>query len=194
MADQRATAAMTSVGGHHIKEEITETIDSTDIIDTTTNTVMLNSAVADASPNPTSHSAQGDNSTYNSWTRDSQELSSTQCQEVITRQDADLTETDANNTEQLGTEMGSAETTTMQDRQSVGYKREHSHSPYSQTSPLQSPTSACKAIGCVMESERDLVVNGEALQSSSSDQGEERQPRKRAKLETMERGGGNGRK
>ena len=193
---------MTSVGEHHIKEEITETIDSTDIIDTTTNTVMLNSAVADASLNPTSHSAQGDNSTY-SWRKDSQELSSTRCQEVITRQDANSTETDANNTEQSGTEMGSAEieyaeTTKTQDHQSVGYKREHSHSPCSQTSPLQSPTSACKAIGCVVESERDLVVNGEALQSSSSDQGEERQPRKRAKLETMERGegkgGGNGRK
>ena len=188
-------AATVSVCGHHIKGETVEMTDSVDTTDTTTNTTLLNPVVADASL-PTSHSLQEDNRSRKEDTRSSQELSSMQQQEVISREDASLTTTDA----QTGTESGCADsemgcTETTETLKSVGYKREHSHSPCSRTSPLQSPTTACRAIGCIVEPEQELVVNGEA---SRGGQREERQPRKRVKRETMEEGrereGSNGRK
>ena len=185
MADRWVTAATVST-------ETTEKTDSIDITDTTANTAMLNSVVADTSL-PTSHSAQKDNSNRKRDIGCDQELSSTRPWEVISGEDANLTVTDAQTTEQSGTEMGSAEIT--QNLQRVGYKREHSDSPCSQTSPLPSPTSVCRAIGCVVEPEQELVVNGEATQGG---QREERQPRKRMKCEEMEgggeSGGGSGRK
>ena len=183
MADRCATTA-TSVGGHHVTEEIIEMTDSIDT--TTTNTDTLNSQT-DASLANTSHSAGS-----------SQELTTARSQEVISGQDADLTKTDAPTIEQSGTETGYAETTQENLRQSVGYKREHSHSPCSQSSPVlqQSPTSACRALACVIEGEQELVADGEVLKSSGGDQREkdERQPRKKVKREaTMEGGEGDGR-
>ena len=145
-----------------------------------------------------SHSAREDNNTRKRNTESSQELSSTQLQEVISGQDANLiTTTDAPTIEQSGTELGCAETTQQNLHQSVGYKREHSHSPCSQTSPLQqSPTSACRAVGCIVESEQELIVDVEVLKSSGGGRREleeERLPRKRVKREaTMEGGGGDG--
>ena len=188
MADGRATAA--TVGGRDIKGEkmeMTDLVDTTDQTDTVAHTATFNS---DAGLH-TSHSAQQDHNDRKTDIGSSQELSSTLLQEVISEEDADLTTTDVQTIEQSGTEMGCAETT--QNLQGVGYKREHSHSPCSQTSPLQSPTSVCRAIGCVVEPEQELVINGETLQGG---QGEERQPRKRVKRETMEGEGegGNGRK
>lgn len=179
MADRQETTAMVHIGGCNME--------MTDSVDTTDQTATLNS---DASL-PTSHSAQQDRKRN---IGSSQELSSTLLQKVITKQDADLTISDVQTIEQSGTEMGSAET--MQNLQGLGYKREHSHSPCSQTSPLQSPTSGCRAIGCVVEPEQELLVNGEASQGG---QGEEKQPRKKVKREEMEGGGergggGNGRK
>ena len=185
MADGCATTATAmSVGGHHVTGEIIEMTDSIDT--TTTNTDTLNSQT-DASLANTSHSAGS-----------SQELTTARLQEVISGQDADLTKTDAPTTEQFRTETGCAETTQQNHRQNVGYKREHSHSPCSQTSPVlhQSSTSACRAVGCVVEGEQELVADGEELKSSGGGQREkeERQPRKKVKREaTMEGGEGDGR-
>ena len=201
MADGRATTTTTAtVGGHHVTGETREMIDSIDTTDTitTTNTAILNSQT-DASL-AASHSAREDNKIRKRDTESSQELNTAQLQEVIMfrGQDADLTTTDVPTIEQSGTELGCAETTQQNLHQSVGYKREHSHSPCSQTSPLQQlPTSACRAVGCIVESEQELVVDGEVLKSSGGGRREleeERQPRKRVKREaTMEGGEGDGR-
>ena len=197
MTEGRATAAMVHVGGRHIKgetKEMTDSIDITDHPDTTPNTTMLKSVVVDVSLAATSHSAQQGNSSRKRDIGTSQELSSAHSQEVSSREDAQLTTLDIETKqpiEQLGTETGHAEMTP--NHHSVGSKREHSHSPCSQTSPLQladTTTSVCRAAGSVVEPEQELVVDGEALHSGH--QGEERQPRKRAKLEAMEEGGGGG--
>ena len=201
MADRCVTTATTTiVGGHHVTgetREMTDLIDTTDTI-TITNTAMLNSQT-DASL-AASHSAREDNNSKKRDTESSQEPSTAQSQEVIMfrGQDADLTTTDMPIIEQSGTELGCAQTMQQNPHQSVGYKREHSHSPCSQTSPLQQlPTSACRAVGCIVEAEQELVVDGEVLKSSGGGRREleeERQPRKRVKREaTMEGGEGDGR-
>jgi hypothetical protein len=166
---------------------MTDSIDITDSTTTTTNTAMLNSDASVA----TSHSEQKE---YNISKRDSgssQELSSTRPQGLISGQDTDLTTNAQTIIEQSGTKLGCAETTPSLHLQSVGYKREHSHSPSSQNSPLHSPTSACRAVGCVVEPEQELVEVSESCSSGGGGgQGEkERQPRKRVKRETTMEGG-----
>jgi hypothetical protein len=186
-----ATTATASEGGHHVIKETREMTDSLDITDsttTTTNTAMLNS---DASP-ATSHSEQKENNISKRDSGSSQELSSTRPQELISGQDTDLTINAQIIVEQSGTKLGCAETTPSLHLQSVGYKREHSHSPCSQNSPLHSPTSACRAIGCVVEPEQELVEVSESCSSGGGGgQGEEKetQPRKRVKRETTMEGG-----
>ena len=183
VAEEQITVTMVPVriGGHHIKGETTEMTDSIDIIDqtdTTVNSTVLN-LVADANL-VTSHSMQQDHSERQRGTGSSQELNNTHSQEVSRRQDAELTTPDAQTIqpmEQFGTKSGHVK---MQDQHGVGYKRQHSPVQSSRTSPVHvgdALTAAC----CLVESEQDLVMDGDASHSQ-----EERQPKKRVRLETME--------
>ena len=181
MAEEQTTVVMVPVhaGGHHIKgktTEMTDSIDITDQTDTTVHTKVFN-PVADASL-AASHSVQQDHSES---TRNNQEQSNTHSQGTVGIQDAELQDTlTTQPMEQYGTKSGHAK---MQNHHSVGYKREHSPVLSSQTSPVHvlDDTGVCTAACCLVETEQDLVVDGDTSQGQ-----EERQPKKRVRLETME--------
>ena len=174
------------------KEEMTDLTAMTDAtqLNTCTPTDSTNLAISGLTP---SHGEKQQECTNTNSSN--QELTRMHTQEPINEQDAESMTLDLQTPhplEQSGTATGCAETT--QDHHTVGYKREHSHSPVrqrSQTSPVQvviTCTCTCTAAGCL---EPELVVDGAVLHSG--DQGEERQPRKRVKRVAMERAGeGNG--